>query len=364
MKGCIVCFRERVEASTAKRGFNIRHRFVVIMTNGRDLDSAQAQEIEEQLFSIHRQQLPRHVPIPLPRQDFWEMVGALLSTLDVEIQTMVRKGSTDMRLQNLQKRQTNIRRIASELARKRMVAMMQHAASQSLRSGVNPNMAQELPSLDWQRHDPAEKAFYHALQLNVDRFKKEIDWSGMQQGILSELGGQFVAPAAPGTMQLDAYVDQGSITSQPPPDLAFEDPLPPLPPVEEDEEERWMDEAEWVDEEAYLLADLASEKDAQPLTTQAQAPGENKHGAAMELAPSTSPLNVIEDEAPEVNPTEEISDDASGDHVRIRILETLPEPIMDESGEALVLEAGDVHMLEEATASWLIDAGVAERADL
>ena len=51
---------------------------------------------------------------------------------------MVRKGSIDMRLQNLQKRQTNIRRIASELARKRMVAMMQHAASQALRSGVNP----------------------------------------------------------------------------------------------------------------------------------------------------------------------------------------------------------------------------------
>ena len=36
-----------------------------------------------------------------------------------------------MRLQNLQKRQTNIRRIASELARKRMVAMMQHVASQN-----------------------------------------------------------------------------------------------------------------------------------------------------------------------------------------------------------------------------------------
>ena len=37
---------------------------------------------------------------------------------------MVRKGSIDVRLQNLQKRQTNIRRIASELARKRMVAVM------------------------------------------------------------------------------------------------------------------------------------------------------------------------------------------------------------------------------------------------
>ena len=182
------------------------------MTSARDLDSAQAQEIEEQLFTTHRQQLPRHVPIPLPRQDFWEMVRALLSTLDVDIQEMVRKGSTDMRLQNLQKRQTNIRRIASELARKRMVAMMQHVASQALRSGVNPSMAQELPSLDWQRHDPAEKAFYHALQLNVDRFKKEIDWQGMQQGLLGELR----APPrthAPGTMQLDAFLGEGQLLS-------------------------------------------------------------------------------------------------------------------------------------------------------
>lgn len=366
MKGCIVCFIEDDEGQDSKRGFNIRHRFVSIMTNGRDLNSAQAQEIEEQLFSVHRQQLPRHMPIPLPRPDFWEMVAALLSTLDVEIQTMVRKGSTDMRLQNLQKRQTNIRRIASELARKRMVAMMQHAASQSLRSGVNPNMTHELPSLDWQRHDPAEKAFYHALQLNVDRFKKEIDWNGMQQGVLSELGGAEPPIAAPGTMQLDAYVGEGSLSSQPPPALAFEDPLPPLPPVEDDDEERWMDDAEWVDEEAYMMADFANER-AQPASiapTPLKQSGE-KHGAAMELAPSSTPLETITDEPVretehEVNTTEQ----NIADHVRVRILETLPEPIMDDAGEALVLEAGDVHFLEESTASWLIDAGVAERADL
>ena len=84
----------------------------------------------------------------------------------------------------------------------------------------------------------------------------------------------------------------------------------------------------------------------------------------MELAPSSSPVNVIGDDLPETKPTDEASESAPGDHVRVRVLETLPEPIMDESGEALVLEAGDVHMLEEATASWLIDAGVAERADL
>ena len=336
------------------------------MTSARDLDSAQAQEIEEQLFTTHRQQLPRHVPIPLPRQDFWEMVRALLSTLDVDIQEMVRKGSTDMRLQNLQKRQTNIRRIASELARKRMVAMMQHVASQALRSGVNPSMAQELPSLDWQRHDPAEKAFYHALQLNVDRFKKEIDWQGMQQGLLGELR----APPrthAPGTMQLDAFLGEGQLTSQPPPDLAFEDTLEPLPVAEDDAEERWMDDAPWADEEAYLLADMADREPSKPETSpQPQAPAGAKHGAAMELAPSKEPIDIIEDVAPTSNKAVEApaAEEDNDGNIRVRILETMPEPIMDSSGEPLSLEAGDVHFLDEATAAWLVDAGVAERAEL
>ena len=296
------------------------------------------------------------------------MVRALLSSLDVEIQDMVRKGSTDMRLQNLQKRQTNIRRIASELARKRMVAMMQHVASQELRSGVNPSMAHELPSIDWQRHDPAEKAFYHALQMNVDRFKKEIDWLGMQQGLLGEVLG---APRthAPGTMQLDAFVDDGKITSQPPPDLAFEDPLEPLPSVEEDVEERWMDEAAWVDEEAYLLADMAQRDGDAPVQavekTEPSAGG--KHGAAMELAPSKEPTETIQNEPlPAEQPVEEKADQPKPDeeNVRVRILETMPEPVMDSAGEPLSLEAGDVHFLDEETAAWLVDAGVAERAEL
>lgn len=349
------------------------------MTSVRDLDGAQAQEIEEQLFTTHRQQLPRHVPVPLPRQDFWEMVRALLSSLDLEIQDMVRKGSIDMRLQNLQKRQTNIRRIASELARKRMVAMMQHAASQALRSGGSPGMGQELPSLDWQRHDPAEKAFYHALQLNVDRFKKEIDWQGMQQGLLGEI---MMKPRthAPGTMQLDAFVGEGTLTSGPPPDLAFEDTMEPLPQAQEDEEERWMDDAPWADEEAYLMADMQEQAPGVPSSQPSINPPSdsmsvsgaattNKHGAAMELAPSKEPLATIQDqplsekvEVVDPNPTVETA--TNHENIRVRILETLPEPVMDASGQPLTLEAGDVHFLDEGTATWLTDAGVAERAEL
>ena len=77
------------------------------MSNLGDLDSAQSREVEEQLFATHRLQINRHVPVPLPRQDFWSMVHQLLGSLDNEIQSMLMKGMTGMRLQNLQKRQAS-----------------------------------------------------------------------------------------------------------------------------------------------------------------------------------------------------------------------------------------------------------------
>ena len=113
--------------------FKTRQPYQPMMTEDRYLDSAQAREIEEELFATRRQQSSRHVPVALPRPDFWQTVGKLLSDIDLDIQHMMMNGMTGIRLQNLQKRQANVRRIASELARKRLVAMMQHVASQSLR---------------------------------------------------------------------------------------------------------------------------------------------------------------------------------------------------------------------------------------
>ena len=92
-----------------------------------------------------------------------------------------------------------------------------------------------------------------------------------------------------------------------------------------------------------------------------------KHGAAMELAPSKEPIETIQDEPlPAEQPVEEKADQPKPgeENVRVRILETMPEPVMDSAGEPLSLEAGDVHFLDEETAAWLVDAGVAERAEL
>ena len=345
------------------------------MSPPRELDSAQAHEAEEQLFTTNRQQSGRNVPIRLPRTDFWENVKKLLSDIDLDIQDLLRMGATGIRLQNLQKRQANIRRIASELARKRMVAMMQHAASQSMRTTANSGMNQELPSLDWQRHDPEEKAFYHSLLIQVDRFKMAVDWNGMQNGVAGE-GIIDKMLHAPGTMQLDSF-SENNLTGNPPPALAFEDEeADAIDMMEADEEDRFS-ETEWPDLDEHIHADLhdvegiqepmgsAKEGEGEDMTSfMGEAGGEVRHAAAMELAPS-SKTNAIQLEETMLNPDVESEEEIEKDDlVRVRILESLPEAIINASGEEVNLEAGDVHFLDSITAEMLVDGGFAKIAAL
>lgn len=337
------------------------------MSNLGDLDSAQSREVEEQLFATHRLQINRHVPVPLPRQDFWAMVHQLLKSLDSEIQSMLMKGMTGMRLQNLQKRQANIRLIASELARKRLVAMMQHVSSQSLRTSTQPGTSQDLPALDWQRHDPAEKAIYHMMQVQIDRFKMEVDWNSMQNGIAGETA-QGQTRHAPGTLQLDSFVDS-NLTGSAPPDLAFEDREPPVEALQESDDEERIVEEEWPDLDEYIHADLndsvpgpaeAVREEAAPVVER------EKHAAALELAPSKKAPSTIEmfdlEEKSEHEPPQET--EQANELERIRVLMASPEPIATKNGEELMLEEGDIHFVDAETASWLIDSGVAEAAAL
>ncbi len=339
------------------------------MSTPSDLDSAQSREVEEQLFATHRLQINRHVPVPLPRQDFWSVVHQLLRSLDSEIQNMLMKGMTGMRLQNLQKRQANIRLIASELARKRLVAFMQHVSSQSLRTSTQPGLiTQDLPALDWQRHDPAEKAIYHMMQVQIDRFKMEVDWNSMQNGIAGETT-QGQTRHAPGTVQLDSFVET-NLTGSAPPDLAFEDRDLPAEALEStgDEEERFIDE-EWPDLDEYIHADLAegAPKNIESASQITPIDASEKHGAALELAPSkktSSPIEMFEMEEQVVLETPEEVVSVEPELERIRVLMASPEPIATKNGEELTLEEGDIHFVDSETAQWLIDSGVAEAAPL
>jgi hypothetical protein len=205
----------------------------------------------------------------------------------------------------------------------------------------------------------------------------EVDWSSMQNGLAGE-AISLPQRHAPGTMQLDSFTNS-NITSRPPPTLAFEDNGPePLPEAVQDDEDR-MTPDEWPDLDEYIHADL-DEPGSQP---PAKAPPQEedamlafmgkepkgKHAAAMELAPSKNPTISLEDafepvaEDSPVEP-ETIPQEEQAALVRIRVLMTSPEPILTASGESLELEAGDVHFVDQDSADWLIESGVAEAAAL
>ena len=330
-----------------------------MMSSDNLLTPEQAREIQEQLFATYRQQSSRHVPVHLPRKDFWEMVKRLLTTLDLEIHRMIRKHGADLRVQNEQKRQANVRHIASELARRRLVAMMQHVASQSLRMATSPSdVATPLPQMDWQKTDAAERALYNSIEKEMDKFKMTIGWREMQDGLRGEM--EFVEPThRPGTMQLDDFTDE-ALTDRAPPALVFEDDTPePMDAFDVDEEDR-IAALEW---DAYEAAQDPSEhqpeETPQPLPEAPAQTKEGRHGAAMELAPSAT--SAISDDW--MNEEEEAPVEATP-KIRIRILQSFDDPVATADESELVLKAGDVHNLDETMATWLIESGIAEAAPL
>ena len=174
--------------------------------------------------------------MPLPRQDFWEKGRAVVEHYRDGYSRGFSHCWTKLEMQTLQKRQANIRRTAAELARKRLVAMVQHAATMSLRTEGGAQ-GQDLAALDWGRHDSSERQFYNNINEELSRFKQEVDWTSMQIGLASEEIGKMQT-LAPGTTQLDSFVeDAGGLTGQGPPAIALEDKTEPLPEPEIDEED-------------------------------------------------------------------------------------------------------------------------------
>ena len=336
------------------------------MAEDRFLDKAQARDIEEELFATRRQQASRHMPVPLPRQNFWEMVGRLLAGIDAEIQDMVMNGTTGLRLQNAQKRQANIRRIASELSRKRLVTMMQYLASQSLRTDSQLGTNQDLPPMDWARHDPAEKAFYTGIVTQMDRFKKLIDWDSMQKGILAE-GMTERKKHSRGTMQLDSFIESpAGLTGQSPPELIIDDEEPQIELVDSqyDEEDRIYNE-EWPDIDEYVKSGLDTPQEDTKLEPKATENSADKHMAAMELAPSKKKPKKIVETIPDLSAVENAEESTTAANseavmIRIRIVQSLPEPIVLGDGVEIALEEDDIHFIDKDTADWLVESGVAE----
>jgi arginyl-tRNA synthetase len=125
---------------------------------------------------------------------------------------------------------------------------------------------------------------------------------------------------------------------------------------------------EWPDIDEYVKSDLVDDVNkpstiAEPSTTSTS--GDEKHMAAMELAPSKIKPNKVTEFVEEIaEKIEDKQESEKGEMVRIKIIQSLPDAVMLGDGVELVLEEDDIHFIDKDTADWLIESGVAEIENL
>ena len=170
-------------------------------------------------------------------------------------------------------------------------------------------------SLDWERHDPSERAYHSGIGHLVEKYKHEVSWSALLRGS----GGEMTSsPEVGGHEPLTEFVEPDDVVSQPTPDGPSEPPRSTWDDPEIDEEDRIRQIDDFPD---------------RPTGAAAPAP-------PPEPAPEDSGLR------------------------RILVLQDLDDPIITEDGSEIILTAGDVESCPAAIADNLIAAGLAEPAPL
>ena len=218
----------------------------------------------------------------------------------------------------LQSRRLGVARTSvSDLTRLRMNAFAQHAILSNLVKVPNGKQSQnQVPPLNWQRHDPSERIYYTSIERLVEKYKKDVSWDGMLHGgkpeIMnrSNLGGNAI---------LTEFNDSEEVETE----QTISAPDPP--------QEIW-NEPELDEEDRIRQMDEFPER-------------------------ATGAMSATSIESP--NPIGNISD-----MKRIRMLQDLVEPIIDEDGTEIQLTAGEVVNFSSLMADTLIAAGFAESAEI
>ena len=218
----------------------------------------------------------------------------------------------------LQTRRLGVARTSvSDLTRLRMNAFAQHAILSNLVKVPNGKQSQnQVPPLNWQRHDPSERIYYTSIERLVEKYKKDVSWDGMLHGgkpeIMnkSNLGGNAI---------LTEFNDSEEVETE----QTISAPVSP--------QEIW-NEPELDEEDRIRQMDEFPER-------------------------ATGAMSATSIESP--NPIGNISD-----MKRIRMLQDLVDPIIDEDGTEIQLTAGEVVNFSSLMADTLIAAGFAESAEI
>ena len=288
------------------------------------LQGPQLAAIEAQLHALLRKQAKHALPVDLPRPDFWNICSQLLQSIEMELAEINRLEGFSARAQTLTRRQANLRRAIADLTRHRLTAFVNHAALANLASTPFGDAAAEssvnMAPVDWQRQDGAERAFHSGVSELIEQYKRNVSWSGLQEGVLETT--IVPTPTTPsGNAQLDQFVE-GGLTEQPPPDIESSN-----------SEEGWEDPD--IDDEDRI--------------------------SMIEEYPEISETSPSDEYASENESADPI---VSGTMMRLRILKDMPEPILDESGEEIELLEGDSFNCGALMAETLIAAGWAESVPL
>ncbi|MDP7312056.1 MAG: hypothetical protein QF831_01315 [Candidatus Thalassarchaeaceae archaeon] len=304
------------------------------------ISTAQLQAIENQLFSLVRQQAKHNHPIELPRPDFWTQVAVLLANIDTELAEIGKNEGWSAKAVNLSRKQGNVRRAVADLTQHRLTSFVRHASTDNLTLAPHGDALGEakknLTPLYWQRHDVAERSFYEGLNELIEKYKHQVSWNVLQQGLLAEVGE--TPTVKPGTTQLDSFVKQkGGLTGQGPPKIEVEKTeRDPYDDPDDDEEDRISRMS------AYPTSGMINPDVSSSSADEATATSHDEEDGGLDSD----------------------SSDASTNMIRIKILQDLPEPIIDADGNELELMTGDIEFCDFNYASGLIAAGLAEKASL
>ena len=287
------------------------------------LSKNQLQADEKALFEVARKQKSSAGPVELPLPDFWASVAQLPASLETELSETVRSEGMTAKAQLQTRRLGNVRTLVTDLTRIRLNAFTQHAVLVNLMKGGGAEAAaalQHLSVIDWERHDPTERAYYQSLGHSVDKYKHDVAWKELVNG--SNGGATSALPPAPSP---DTSLSEFTETPS-----EQEIQTPPSPPVT-DLKETW-DDPEFDEEDRIRAMDEFPDR----------ATGADPH------------------------PPEEISvaETIGGDLMRIRILQDLSDPIIAEDGAEITLVEGDVESCPSLIAETLIAAGLAVAAPI
>ncbi len=283
------------------------------------LNEKQLAVVEKSLFELLRNQKSQAVPVELPVPSFWASVGQLLHHLETELAETIRDKGMGAEAQMKSRRLGNIRTCISDLTRLRLNAFTQNAVLSNLMKspqGDAMSVAVGFQSLDWQRHDAAERAFHAGIGHLVEKYKHEVSWNALQHGSNTETISSPKVVGHPPLTEFSESEEEKSVTSA---------PAAPVQPAPADD---WDDPD--MDEE-----DRIRQMDPFP---------DRATGASSPPAP----LAPAEDDG----------------LMRILILKDLDDPIISADGSEMVLTAGDVESCSSLIAETLIAAGLAEAAPL